>query len=301
MNTLRLGAPVAVRNAPARSCFFRQVYLRYTRDSLADTAGALSYYFVFALFPFLFLLTTLTAYVPYFRTAADTLLARARDLLPREAMGLVYAHVEGLVATPRPRFLAMSLLLALYSASRGVDAVRAALNRAHDVPESRPLWKTEALAFGMTAGGTLVLLGAVAGMAAGGSAGFWLARHLGVATPYVFVWRWLRWPVTASAIALCAALAYHLLPDVKRKFKLFTPGSLLGTVAWFLATWGFGEYAAHIASYNITYGTIGGVIVLMTWFYLTGFIFLLGGEINVILESNSTVLERERPIVLQGM
>ena len=131
----------------------------------------------------------------------------------------------------------------------------------------------------------LLVLGAVAGMAAGGSAGFWLARQVGVAAPYVFVWRWLRWPVTAGAIALCAALGYHLLPDVERKFKLLTPGSLLGTVAWFLATWGFGEYAAHIASYNVTYGAIGGVIMLMAWFYLTGFIFLLGGEINVIFES----------------
>jgi len=68
------------------------------------------------------------------------------------------------------------------------------------------------------------------------------------------------------------------------RFKLLTPGSLLGTSSWFLATWGFGEYAAHFGSYNVTYGAIGGVIVLMTWFYLTGFIFLLGGEINVIVE-----------------
>jgi len=272
---------------PSAKQFLKQVYLRYTRDSLADAAGALSYYFVFALFPFLFLLTTLTAYVPYFRTSADTLMSRARDILPPQAMQLVYAHVEGLVTKPRPRFLVMSLLLALYSASRGVDAVRAALNRAHDVEESRPWWKTEALALGVTAGGTLLLLATVAGMAAGGSAGFWLARQVGVATPYVFVWRWLRWPVTAGAIALCAALGYHLLPDARQKFKLFTPGSLLGTLTWFLATWGFGEYAAHIASYNITYGAIGGVIMLMAWFYLTGFIFLLGGEINAIVEARS--------------
>jgi membrane protein len=161
------------------------------------------------------------------------------------------------------------------------------LNRAHGVEESRPLWKTEALALGMTAGGTLLVLGAVSGMAAGGSAGFWLARHLGVGAPYVFVWRWLRWPVTAGAIALCAALGYFLLPDGRRRFKLLTPGSLLGTLTWFLATWGLSEYAAHIGSYNITYGAIGGVIVLMTWFYLTGFIFLLGGEVNVIVESRS--------------
>jgi len=287
LNTLRLHSPPASQSAPAAKPFFKEIYRRYTRDSLGDAAGALSYYFVFALFPFLFLLTTLTAYVPYFRTSADTLLSRARDVLPPQAMQLVSAHVEGLVNKPRPRFLAMSLLLALYSASRGVDAVRAALNRAYDVRESRPWWKTEALALGMTTGGTLLVLGAVAGMAAGGSAGFWLARQVGVAAPYVFVWRWLRWPLTAGAIALCAALGYHLLPDVPRKFKLLTPGSLLGTLGWFAATWGFGEYAAHIASYNITYGAIGGVIVLMTWFYLTGFIFLLGGEINVIFDARS--------------
>jgi membrane protein len=166
------------------------------------------------------------------------------------------------------------------------------LNRAHDVGESRPRWKTEALALGMTAGGALLVLGAAAAMAAGGNAGFWLARQVGVAAPYVFVWRWLRWPVTAAAIALCAALAYHLLPDVERKFKLFTPGSLLGTVTWFLTSWGFAEYAAHWASYNITYGAIGGVIVLMTWFYLTGFIFLMGGEINVIVEERSVTSGR---------
>ena len=290
MNTLRALSPSSLESAPGPKPFFKQVYQRYVRDGVADSAAVLSYYFVFALFPFLFLLTTLTAYIPYFRDSADTLLSRAQDILPPQAMRLVTAHVEGLVARPRPRFLVVSLSLALYSASRGVDAVRTALNKAHDVRESRPLWKTEALAFGMTVGGTLLVLVALTGLAAGGSAGFWLAREVGAAAPYLLVWRWLRWPVTAGAIALSAALGYHLLPDLDRKarrFKLITPGSLLGTLAWFLTTWGFAEYAAHWASYNITYGAIGGVIVLMTWFYLTGFIFLMGGEINVIVEARA--------------
>jgi len=289
--TDRRGLPPTSRPGPPDSTpSFKQVYRRYVAHGLAESAAALSYYFVFALFPFLFLLTTLTAYLPYFRTSADTLMSRARDILPPQAMRLVHAHVEGLVATPRPRFLAVSLVLALYSASRGVDSVRTALNLAHDVRESRPWWKTEALAFGMTAGGTVLVLGAIAGLAAGGSAGFWVARHVGAAAPYLLVWRRLRWPITAGAIALSAALGYHFLPDLDRrtrKFKFLTPGSVLGTVSWFLATWGFGEYAAHFASYNITYGAIGGVVVLMTWFYLTGFIFLVGGEINVIVEARS--------------
>lgn len=281
---LRYGSAKQVSITTARR-FLAQVHRRYRRDAVGHSAAALGYYFVFALFPFLFLLATLTAYIPYFKASADTLLSRARSILPSEAMGIVTEHVRGLVTRPRPKFLAISLSLALYVASRGVDALRDALNLAHDVEESRPFWKTEALALGMTAGGAFLVLVAVAGLAAGGSGGFWLARHLGLATTYLFVWRWLRWPVTAVAIAFSAALAYHLLPNVKRPFKLITPGSLLGTVSWFVTTWAFGVYATHFGSYNVTYGAIAGVIVLMTWFYLTGLIFLMGGEINVIVDA----------------
>ena len=100
----------------------------------------------------------------------------------------------------------------------------------------------------------------------------------------MLVWSWLRWPVTAVLIMLCAALAYYLLPDVEQKFKFITPGSVVGTLVWLLATWGFSEYAAHFGSYNVTYGSIGGVIVLLTWLYISGFIFLMGGEMNAIIE-----------------
>jgi membrane protein len=128
------------------------------------------------------------------------------------------------------------------------------------------------------------VLTGIAALVAGGSAGLWLARQAGVGEAYVHVWRWLRWPVTAGAIALSAALAYHLLPNVKQRFRLITPGSVTGTLAWFLTTWAFSAYATHFGDYNVAYGAIGGVIVLMTWFYITAFIFLMGGEMNAILE-----------------
>jgi membrane protein len=100
-----------------------------------------------------------------------------------------------------------------------------------------------------------------------------------------------------------AALSYYLLPDVKQEFKFITPGSVVGTLIWLLATWGFGGYVASaFASYNVTYGSLGGVVVLLTWLYLSGFIFLVGGEINAILEHASSTgkaagarAEGERP------
>jgi membrane protein len=267
--------------------FLKEVYREYVRDNVSDSAAILSYYFVFSLFPFLVVLATLTAYLPEVKRSVGTLLSRAHAILPPQAMNLIDQHVHGLINQPRPKLLTVGLLVTLYSASRGVDAVRRSLNLAYDVKESRPFWKTEGIAIGMTVGGALLVLLSVSGLIVGGDLGLWLAQRLHIAREYVVVWSWLRWPITAAVIMLCAALGYYLLPDVEQQFKFITPGSVFGTLAWLGATWGFSQYAAHFGSYNVTYGSIGGVIVLMTWFYLSGFVFLMGGEINAILEDHA--------------
>jgi membrane protein len=199
-------------------------------------------------------------------------------------MGIIATNLRGLVASPRPHLLTLGLAAALYSASRGVDAVRKALNLAYDVKESRPLWKTELIAFGVTVGGGILMLVGIAVLLGGGGVGLWVARHLEIGDEYVRVLRLIRWPVTTVVITLGAALGYYLLPNVEQRFKFITPGSVIGTLFWFLASWGFGKYVSNFGSYNVTYGSIGGVIVLLTWFYITGFILLMGGELNVIIE-----------------
>ena len=267
--------------------FLKSLYREYEHDDVADSAAALSYYFVFALFPFLFFIVTLLAYLPPVKTGVSELLDRAHAIVPPQAMALIDQHVRELISRPRPKLLTFGLAVTLYSASRGVDAVRKALNLAYDVKETRPLWHTELLAFGVTIFGSLLILLGVAVLIAGGEAGVWLAARVGIRSEFLFAWHWLRWPVTTFVVMLCAALAYYVLPDVEQKFKFITPGSVVGTIVWLLATWGFNEYAANFGSYNVTYGSIGGVIILMTWFYITGFVFLMGGESNAILEHAS--------------
>jgi membrane protein len=264
--------------------FVKRLYQAYVDNNVADSGAILSYYFVFSLFPFLFFLVTLAAYLPFVSSATSTLLSRAHGILPGPAMSLVNQHVQDVVSKPRPHLLGIGILVTLYSASRGVDAVRRALNLAYDVKESRPFWKTELIAFGMTAGGALLVLLSIAALLAGGHAGFWIAHHFHIGEVYQVTLSWLRWPITALAIMFAAALAYYLLPDVEQQFRFITPGSVIGTIVWFGAAVGFAFYVGHFASYNATYGSIGGVIVLLTWFYLTGLIFLLGGETNAIIE-----------------
>jgi membrane protein len=266
--------------------FLRRIYVKYENDAVSDSAAALAYYFVFSLFPFLVVLATLTAYLPL-RNTVDTLLDRMRTIVPSQAMGLIDEHVHGLIARTRPSLLTFGILITVYAASRGVDALRKGLNLAYDVKESRPFWRTELLAIGMTIGGALVSMMAVALLIAGGYAGFWVARAIGVGPEYVFVWKWLRWPVTTAVMMLAGAINYYVLPDVRQKFRYITPGSVVATLIWLATTLGFGQYVVHFGSYNVTYGSIGGVIILMTWFYISGFIFLMGGEMNAILENAS--------------
>ena len=266
--------------------FLKKLYVEYENDAVADNSAALSYYFFFSLFPFLFFLATLTAYLPLGHSVA-TLLDRMRTIVPSQAMALIDEHVRVMLARPRPSLLTVGLLITIYSASRGIDGLRKAMNLAYDVKESRPFWRTELLAIGMTVGGAVFGVLAIAALVAGGQAGFWVARAWGIGPEYVFLWTWLRWPVTAAVIMLAGAINYYALPDVKQKFKYITPGSVVATLLWLGATWGFGQYVAHFGSYNIAFGSIGGVMVLMTWFYISGFIFLIGGEANAILEQAS--------------
>jgi membrane protein len=265
--------------------FLKVIFQKVNDHAVTSGAATLSYYFLFSLFPFLFFLVALTSYLPVFSPSMQEILGAARQVLPPEAMALVDKHLQGLGG--HTRLLTLGLLVTLYSASRGVDAVRAALNLAYDVKESRPFWKTQALALGVTTGGAILALVTVGVLVAGGDAGFWIARHLHVASTYVVAWKWARWPLTLVLLMFLVALGYYLLPDVQQEFKFITPGSVLGTLVSLGASWGFGRYAAHFGSYDVAYGSIGGVIILMTWFYILGVIFLVGGEINATLEHQS--------------
>ena len=191
------------------------LYEKYFDHAVSGSAATLSFYFFFSLFPFLFVLVAMTAYLPVFNPSMQRILEAARDVLPGEAMKLVDSHLQGVGG--HPKLLTLGLVATLYSASRGVDAVRAALNLSYDVKESRPIWKTQGIAFGVTIGGALLVLVSVGVAVIGGDLGFWLSRHLGVGALYVDAWRWARWPVTILLTMLMAALGYYLLPDVEQE------------------------------------------------------------------------------------
>jgi len=264
------------------STVVRQLVRRTIDHTVPDRAAQLAYYFLFALFPMLAFMVTLAAYLPV-ENAVSRLIERASYVMPDQTVRMLEDQLDALVHQTRPRILTIGFLVAWWSASRGVDALRNALNLAYDVKESRPFWKTQGLSLLMTIAGAVLLLLGLTGILLGSKAGYWLAHRLDVGSEYHQLWAWLRWPITAGLLMFSLALTYHLLPDAKQRFRFITLGSVLSTLAWLAATWGFTKFVEHFGRYNVTYGAIGGVIVLLTWLYISGFLVVMGGEINAIL------------------
>jgi membrane protein len=264
----------------------KRVYRKYTADAVAESAAAVSYYFLFSFFPFLLFVTALIAYLPL-KTPVEHFLDRVRPLLPAQAMVLLDTHLRDLISRERPHLLTLGLLGSFWSASRGVDAVRRALNLAFGVEESRPLWKTEFVSWCLTLAGALLVLVAAAALIAGGGIGPWIAGKLGIRAGFVSVMHWLRWPVLGLTFMTTAGLAYRFLPDVKQRLGVIVPGAAAGALSWVLATWVFGRYVASFGHYEVTYGSLGGVVILLTWLYLSGFITLAGGELNALVGHGS--------------
>jgi membrane protein len=266
--------------------FARRVGKALNDHAVTDSAAQLSYYALFSLFPFLFFLVTITAWLPLGGAFAE-LLGELSEIMPSDASTVVTQHVATLLETPRPRLLTVGLAITLWSASRGVDALRKALNLAYDVRETRSIWRTQSIALGATVAISVVVLASIAMVLLGGQAGLWLAERAHVGLQFQVVWGWLRWPCTALVFMLGVAVAFYVLPDVKQEFRYITPGSVASTVLWLLATWAFTQYAEHFGKYNATYGSIGGVVVLMTWLYISGLVLIVGGEMNAVLEHAS--------------
>jgi membrane protein len=251
--------------------------LRYNR-TFAIAAG-LAYYFLLALFPLLIFTAAALSYVPIPNLFNEILNLMAK-LVPGDAMGVVRRIVQGVLHPPHSGLLSFGVIATLWAASGGFAAMIDALNIAYDVPETRPYWKTRLLAIGLTfVVGGLVVIG-LGFTLLGPRFGEWLAKFGHVSPVFVALWPALRWSIVLVSIVLAVELLYFLAPNVKQGFLCTLPGALLGVGVWVAASLGVGIYLREFANYNATYGTLGGVIALMLWFYASAVAILVGAEIN---------------------
>lgn len=242
-------------------------------------AAALSYYFVMAFFPALIALAAIVAYLPVpdlFNTIVGTL---AR-VVPPESMGLIRRIVADVITPSRGALLSFGLVGTIWTCSSGFAAMIEALNVAYDVPETRPWWKTRLLAIELIfIIGTLVTL-AFTFMILGPRFGEFLATQLGVAPVFAMLWPVLRYVLAITFIVIAVDALYFLAPNLKQRFFQILPGAVLAVVGWILLSDGLSIYLHKFAHLNKTYGVLGGGIAFLIWLYWSGFLILLGAELN---------------------
>lgn len=249
--------------------------------TLAISAG-LAYYFFLSLFPLLIFMAAALSYVPI-PNLFDQIVGLMARIVPGEAMQMVQPIIKSVLRPSGSGLLSFGVIGTLWVASSGFSSLIDALNIAYDVPETRPYWKARALGVALTLMvGSLVAIGLGVTLL-GPNFAVHLSHHIHLSALFISLWPVLRWVIILGSIVLAVELLYYLGPNVKQKFLFTLPGAVIGVAAWILISLAFGIYVRQFADYNATYGTLGGVIALMFWFYLSSIAILVGAEINAEL------------------
>jgi membrane protein len=266
--------------------FLRGVKSEISEDGVTDLAASVTYYAILALFPFLLFMVALASVV-ITPADAERIVEQLSQVAPGAATQILGDRIRQLGAQQSVSLLGLGALAAIWAASGGIMGLIGALNRCYDVKEGRPWWKVRAIAILMTlAAGALALVAALVAVATAP-----LADRIG--GPIGMAIGWLRLPVAGLVMMFLWALIYYVLPDVEQRFRFITPGSVVGVVLWVLASWGFSKYVSNFGSYDKTYGSLGGVIVLLLWMWLSALVLLVGAEVNAFLEHASPEGKRQ--------
>ncbi|HEN8712778.1 YihY/virulence factor BrkB family protein [Pseudomonas sp. GD03746] len=254
-------------------------------DEMSTYASALAYQMLFSLFPFLLFLIALIGFL-HLPDFFSWLRMQSELVLPPQALEQVNPVIDQLQQS-KGGLLSVGIVIALWTASAGVRLMMSAMNAAYDVPEGRPVWKRIPLSIFYTVGIAGMLLAAAALMVLGPQVMEWIAAQIGMQEVIVTVWTILRWPAIIILMMVAVAVIYYVMPDVKQKFRFITPGSVLAVVVWIIASLAFAYYVKTFADYNAMYGSIGAIIVLLLYFYISAAVLLLGAEMNAVIEHMS--------------
>jgi membrane protein len=271
----------------------RRTWDALLNDNLFGSAAELGYWFLFALFP---TLVSASAIIGLAAQRASENYARLLHymslVIPPSAFNIVLQTFNQITSASSGRKVTLGLAVALWAASAGFSAIQGSMNAVYKVKETRPYWEVRGAAVLIS---TLLslLITAILGALLGAD---FFARdvslhiiHHAISDPIVVLVRIIGWAVAAALLALLFALIYYWAPDVKqRKWRWLSPGAAIGIVGWLLASVGLRVYLHFFNSYSAIYGSLGAVIILLTWFYLSGLMLLLGGAVNSEIEAAAT-------------
>lgn len=265
--------------------FFKRLIERIIHVRAFELSAQMAFYFLLSLFPFLIFVMTL---LPMIGFDGKDLVELIRPYVPEEAMKIIDDNVETIFSMKKRGMLSFGIILTIWSASNAINGFIRALNHAYEIEETRSFFVSRMLAILLTLGMIIVIIVALLLPVFGKLIGNFIYFHLNLSEDFLVLWEMFRWLFSFCVIAFVITGLYYIGPNKRLKFREVIFGGLLATVGWLLASYGFSYYVSNFGNYSATYGSLGGVIVLMLWFYFSAFILLLGGIFNVVWERKKT-------------
>jgi membrane protein len=255
-------------------------------DDVFDLAAQQAYYFFFALFPALLFVIAVASFFPL-QSLIDNVVQMLGRIAPGDVIRIVTDAMTSLSKQNSVGILTFAFIVTIWSSSGAMVSIIMTLNTAYDVMESRPWWKTRLTAIATTVGIAVFIIASIFLLVAGPALAGHLAASMNLGAAFTWTWWVLQWPVVFALVAVAIGIVYYFAPDVEQDWVWITPGSILATTLWLIVSVGLKLYYQMMPNANAAYGTIGGVMVLMLWFYVSGLALLLGAELNAEIEHAS--------------
>lgn len=271
------------------------------KDNVLGMSAEAAYNLFFSIFPLLLFLAPLLSLVGDESVIIGSTIARLAPVIPAGALAVIDEVLrEAVFADTAPALMSAGALLAAYTGSNMIATIASALNRAYGVTDPRPFLKRRLMAIVLLIAMGIALTFSTTVIVTSKSAFAWLARSAGVEPQATTVWQTLRYPVAFIFIVAVLWLIYYFMPAIKQKRTQVLVGALFAATSWVGVTLAFRYYVTNVATYSQTYGVLGGVIVLLTWIYLTMFVILVGGELNSELQRGTGAVRQREPVLYGG-
>jgi membrane protein len=263
-----------------------KTYHEVLDDDVLGLAAQLAYYFFLALFPALLFGLALASFFPL-TTLTDDISRLLGPVVSPEVLSLIQDQMKRLADADSGGLLTFGVVGALWSSSAAVVSIVDALNRAYDIEESRPWWKVRLTAIGLTIGLAIFILAALTLVLAGPSIATYLDDRVGFGDAFRWTWLVLQWPVAILLTATALGLVFYFGPDAEQDWVWITPGAVIGSLLWLVVSLATKVYVAKFTDFNASYGTVGGVMVVLLWLYVSGIAILVAAELNAEIEHAS--------------
>ncbi len=254
---------------------------KFNYSDINSKAAEMSFYLLLSIFPFLIFTISIIVYIPTFHLNKS--ISIIQSVIPESAFSIILSIINSAIENKSLNFLIFSFIFTLWTSSRGIRSLIRWMNKLYNVKETRSFVKVFIISFIFTITIFVLIFTSIIFLVYGELIGYFIFNLIGLNSVFIYIWNWFRYLIGVSTLVIIIINLYKYTPNKKLKTKDVIPGSIISTLVWLTVSFCYSYYTNNFSNYEVIYGSIGGIIVLITWLYLSSWSILIGLEINVRL------------------